>query len=71
MGSSNEKNRLLYEHQEEMEAIRNEKDIAKQKLLIKEKALQYDLEKHRAEMERLAQLDKYHYNIEMEKVKQI
>ena len=68
MGNNNEKLRLMNEHSEEMEYIRNQHDIKTKELLIQEKALQYGLEKHKAEIERLAQLDKYHYNVEIKKL---
>ena len=64
MGNSNRKLQLMNEHSAEMEMIRNKHDIAEKKLLIEKLALQYNLEKHKAEIERLAKLDAFHYDIE-------
>ena len=63
MGNSNRKLQLMNEHAAEMEMIRN-KHEAEKKLLIEKLALQYNLEKYKTEIERLAKLDAYHYDIE-------
>ena len=63
MGNSNRKLQLMNEHAAEMEIIRN-KHEAEKKLLIEKLTLQFNLEKYKAEIERLAKLDAYHYDIE-------
>ena len=68
MGNSNRKLQLMNEHEAEMAMIRNKHDENERKLLIEELALKYNLEKFKAEIERLARLDAYHYNIEKKKI---
>ena len=68
MGIGNERQRITYQHLEEMEYIRSQEDIKKRQLLIQEKAQQYGFEKDKMEIERLANLDRYHYNAEIEKI---
>ena len=68
MGNSNEKARLMYEHEEEMAQISNMKDIREKEILLKEKMEQYNLEKHKAEIERLANLDRLHYQAELKQL---
>ena len=68
MGNSNRKLQLMKEHEAEMAMIRNKHDENERKLLIEELALKYNLEKHKAEIERLARLDAYHYDIEKKKI---
>ena len=64
MGNSNRKLQLMNEHAGEMEMIRNKHDLAEKKLLIEKLCLHYNLEKNKAEIERLARLVAYHYEIE-------
>lgn len=68
MGNSNRKLQLMKEHEAEMAMIRNKHNENERKLLIEELALKYNLEKHKAEIERLARLDAYHYDIEKKKI---
>ena len=68
MGSENERIRINNAHIEELEHIRNKGDIREKELFFKEKMEQYTLEKHKAEIERLANLDKYQFE---EEIKQI
>ena len=64
MGNSIQKEQLLKEHEAEMAMIRNKHDENERKLLIEELALKYNLEKFKAEIERLARLDAYHHDID-------
>ena len=70
MGNSNEKNRMLYEHEEVMEHLRNQQDLKKGELLLKEKTQELGLEKYRMEIGRLVKLDKNHFDLELQKAKQ-
>ena len=68
MGNSNRKLQLMNEHEAEMAMIRNQHDEKEKKLAIEKLALEHNLEKHRNEIERLAKLDAYHYNLEKGKL---
>ena len=64
MGNSNRKLQLMNEHQAEMTMIRNMDDEKQKKLAIEKLALEHNLEKHKAEIARLAKLESYHYDLE-------
>ena len=68
MGSGNERVRINNQHIEELEHIRNQRDIREKELLLKEKIEQFGFEKHKAEIERLANLDRYHFEAEIKKI---
>lgn len=68
MGNSNEELRLNHEHIEAMELLRNTRDIKKQKILLQEKMQEFGLQKHSKEIERLMNLDNYHYQNEKRQI---
>ena len=68
MGNEEEKIRLANEHCEEMERLRNIRDVNMKKLEVERLAIEYGLEKHKAEIQRLANLDKYHYDAELKRI---
>ena len=68
MGNDNKKMRLQQEHIENLELIRSTHDIKEKNILLQEKIHQFGMEKHRAEIERLINLDNHHYDIEKRKI---
>ena len=68
MGNSNKKAQLMREHQAEMAMIRNKHDENEKKLLIEKLALEHNLEKHKAEIARLAKLDALQYQAEIKNI---
>ena len=55
-------------HSEEIESFRNIQDENTRKLEIQKKANELNCHKYMAEIERLLQLDKYHYDVEKRKL---
>ena len=68
MGNSNKKAQLMREHEAEMALIRNKHDENEKKLLIEKLALEHNLEKHKAEIARLAKLDALQYQAEIKNI---
>lgn len=68
MGNSNKQAQLMREHEAEMAMIRNKHDENEKKLLIEKLALEHNLEKHKAEIARLARLDALQYQAEIKKI---
>ena len=68
MGNSNRKLQLMNRHSEEMENLRNIHDENTRKLEIQKKVNEYNYQQYMAEIERLVQLDKYHYDVEKRKL---
>ena len=66
--SSTDKIRINNAHLETMERIRSENDIKQRQLLIEEKAKEFDLEKYKLEIQRLANLDKQNYDLEVKRI---
>ena len=69
MGNDLEMQDLMNQHYEEMQSINNEHDIKQKQILLNEKIAEYNLEKHRREIERLAKLDRYHFEAEVQKIR--
>ena len=67
MGNSNKKVQLMKECEVKMSMIRNKHDENEKKLLIEKLALEHNLEKHKAEIARLARLDDLQYKAEIKK----
>ena len=68
MGNSNRKAQLMREHEAELALIRNKHDENEKKLLIEKLALEHNLEKHKAEIARLAKLDALQYQAEIKNI---
>ena len=51
-----------------IEEIRREEDIKKRESLIEQKAKEFDLEKHKQDIKRLANLDKQKYDLELKRI---